>query len=159
MTTAPYTIRPATAADAETIKQIVRANPLDPNAVDWHYFLLLELIEAGKPIIASIGMVRPAGEPETEGGSTQELDSVATLPQYRRRGYAEAVVRALIARTPAPIYLLAETGLIGYYQRLGFRLMEADAPPVMRDQAEWVNRMFGDYATYHVMGNARAVRD
>ncbi len=147
MTTSAYSIRPATADDAETIKRIVRSNPLDPNAVDWHYFLVLEVIEAGKPIIASIGMVRPEGE-------VQELDSVATLPEYRRRGYAQAVVRALIARTAAPIYLLAETDLIAYYQRLGFRLMDDDAPPVMREQAEWVNRMFGDYATYHVMGNA-----
>ena len=81
---------------------------------------------------------------------------MATLPQYRRRGYAQAVVRALIARTPEPIYLLAETDLIAYYQRLGFRLMDDDAPPVMREQADWVNRMFGDYATYHVMGSPEA---
>ncbi len=147
MTPLPYTIRPATAADAATIERIVRSNPLDPNAVDWHYFLVLELIEAGKPIIASIGMVHPEGD-------VQELDSVATLPQYRRRGYAQAVVRALIARTPAPIYLLAETGLIAYYERLGFRVMDTDAPPVMRRQADWVNRMFGGSVTYHVMGNA-----
>ncbi len=155
MTTIPYTIRPATADDAEMIKHIVRANPLDPNAVDWHYFLVLELIEAGKPIIASIGMVHPEGD---AGDRVQELDSVATLPEYRRRGYAEAVVRALLARTTEPIYLLAETGLIAYYQRLGFRVMDDDAPPVMRQQAEWVNRMFGDYATYHVMGSAESER-
>lgn len=153
MTTTPYTIRPATAADAETIKRIVRSNPLDPNAVDWHYFLVLELIEAGAPVIASIGMVHPAGEGDAV---VQELDSVATLPQYRRRGYAEAVVRALIARTAASIYLLAETALIAYYERLGFHLLADDAPTVMREQADWVNRMFGDYATYHVMGSAEA---
>ena len=145
-----YTIRPAAASDAETIKRIVRANPLDPNAVDWHYFLVLEVIEDGKSVIASIGMVRP--EPES-GGGVLELDSVATVPEYRRRGYAEAVVRALIAREQQPIYLLAETDLIAYYQRLGFRLMDDDAPPIMREQADWVNRTFGDYATYHVMGN------
>ena len=73
MTTTAYTIRPATAADAGTIKQIVRANPLDPNAVDWHYFLVLELIEAGKPIIASIGMVHPAGDPKPKAVSYRSL--------------------------------------------------------------------------------------
>ncbi len=147
---AAYTIRPATSEDAETIKQIVQSNPLDPNAIDWRSFLVLEVIEDGKRTIASIGMVHPEGD---AGKQVQELDSVATVPEYRRRGYAEAVVRALIARTAAPIYLLAETDLIAYYQRLGFHVMTDDAPTIMSQQAEWVNRMFGDWATYHVMGN------
>ncbi|MEP7293165.1 MAG: GNAT family N-acetyltransferase [Chloroflexota bacterium] len=147
--TTPYTIRPATEADAETIKRIVRSNPLDPNAVDWRYFLVLEVVEDGKAKIASIGMVHPEGE-------VQELDSVATLPEYRKRGYAEAIVRALIERIPQSIYLLSETKLIAYYEKLGFRVMSADeAPRVMTDQAEWVNRMFGDTITYTVMGMSK----
>lgn len=141
-----YTIRPATQADAETIKKIVRSNPLDPNAIDWHYFLVLEVIENGKPKIASIGMIHPEGD-------VNELDSVATLKEYRRRGYAEAVVRALVERTPKPIYLLSETKLIPYYERLGFRLLSREeAPSVMTEQCDWVNRMFGDEVTYYVMG-------
>lgn len=141
----PYTIRPAVEADAETIKRMVRSAPLDPNAIDWRYFLVLEVVDGGKPIIASIGMVRPEGD-------IYELDSVVTLPEYRRRGYAEAVVRALIERSPRPLCLLAETDLIAYYQRFGFRLLGDESPQVMTEQCEWVNRMFGDYATYHVMG-------
>jgi N-acetylglutamate synthase-like GNAT family acetyltransferase len=142
----PYAIRPAAESDAETIKQIVRSNPLDPNAIDWRYFLVLEVTENGAPKIASIGMVRPEAD-------VYELDSVATLPQYRRRGYAEALVRALVERSQKPIYLLSETKLIPYYERLGFRLFSReDAPQVMTEQADMVNRYFGGDVTYTVMG-------
>ena len=107
---------------------------------------MLEVVEDGAPKIVSIGMVHPEGD-------IQELDSVATLPEYRKRGYAEAIVRALIEHIPESIYLLSETDLIAYYEKLGFRVMTAEeAPRVMTEQAEWVNRMFGDTVTYSVMG-------
>lgn len=141
-----YTIRPATEADAETIKRIVRSNPLDPNAIDWHYFLVLEVVENGAPKIACIGMVRPEAD-------VYEIDSVATLKEYRKRGYAEALVRALIERSPKPIYLLSETKLIPYYERLGFRVFgREDAPPVMTEQMDMVNRYFSGSVVYSVMG-------
>jgi N-acetylglutamate synthase-like GNAT family acetyltransferase len=143
-----YTIRPATADDAETIKRMMRSAPLNPNAIDWHYFLVLEVVEDGKPKIASIGMVHPAG-------SVYEIDSITTSPEYRRRGYAAAIVRALIERSPHPLYLLSETDLIEFYEKLGFRVFKPnEAPDEMREEAEMVNRWFGGRVTYHVMGNA-----
>jgi N-acetylglutamate synthase-like GNAT family acetyltransferase len=141
-----YTIRPATAADAETIKRMVRAAPLNPNAIDWHYFFVLEIVENGTKKIVSIGMVHPEGD-------VQEIDSVVTRPEYRRRGYAEAVVRALIEHSPGALYLLAETELISYYEKLGFRVMNAEeAPAAMTEQANWVNNFLSGRVTYHVMG-------
>ena len=141
-----YVIRAATAADAQTIKRIVRAEPLDPNAIQWEYFLVLEVTEQGQKRIASIGMVRPEGD-------VHEIDSVATRPEYRGHGYAPALVRALMDKAPRPLYLLAETKLIAFYERLGFRLFDStDAPRVMSDQAAWVNKWFGGRTTYHVMG-------
>lgn len=143
---ADYTIRPATEADAETIKRMVRAAPLDPNAIDWHYFLVLEIVEAGEPKIVCIGMVHPEGD-------VQEVDSVVTQPEYRQRGYAQALVQALIERAGKPIYLLAEPKLIPYYEKFGFHLMDADeAPPVMTEQANWVNDFLGGRVMYSVMG-------
>ena len=140
-----YTIRPATADDAETIMRMVRTAPLDPNAIDWHYFLVLEIVEDDTVKIVSIGMVRPEGD-------IYEIDSVVTRQEYRRRGYAEAVVRALIERTPHAVYLLAEDALIAYYEKFGFRVMQDDAPQVMREQAEWINNFLGGRIAYHVMG-------
>ena len=141
-----YAIRPATEVDAETIKRMVRSAPLDPNAVDWHYFLVLEIVENGRPKIVSIGMVHPEG-------NVQEVDSVVTLPDYRKRGYAEAVVHALIERAGSPLYLLAEDALIAYYEKFGFHVMDAaEAPKVMTKQADWVNDFLGGRVTYHVMG-------
>lgn len=143
---ADYTIRAAAETDAETIKRMVRSAPLDPNAIDWHYFLVLEIVEAGTPKIVSIGMVHP------EGG-VNEVDSVVTLNDYRKRGYAEAVVHALIERAGKPLYLLAEPKLIPYYEKFGFHVMGADeAPPVMTEQANWVNDFLGGRVIYSVMG-------
>lgn len=146
MTTQAYSIRAATADDADTIKQMVRSAPLNPNAIDWRYFLVLEVEEAGKPKIVSIGMAQPEG-------AIWEIDSVTTRREYRGRGYAAAVVRALLERAPRPLYLLAETDLVAYYERLGFRVLPRDeSPPEMREQVEWLDRMFGDQVRYHVMG-------
>lgn len=141
-----YAIRAATAADAEIIKRMVRSAPLDPNAIDWHYFLVLEIVEDGVKKIVSIGMVRPEGD-------IHEIDSIVTRPEYRRRGYGEAIVRALIAHAPHPLYLLSETALIPYYEKLGFRVMKADeSPQVMTEQAKWVNNFLKGKRIYHVMG-------
>jgi len=141
-----YSIRPATAADAETIKRMVRAAPLNPNAIDWHYFLVLEIVENGVKKIVSIGMVHPEGD-------VQEIDSVVTRPEYRRQGYAKAIVQALIEHSPGPLYLLAETDLIPYYENLGFQVMNAEeAPQAMTEQANWVNNFLKDRVIYHVMG-------
>lgn len=142
-----YTIRPAAEADAEIIKRMVRSAPLDPNAVDWHYFLVLEVVEAGQPQIVCIGMVHPEGD-------VQEVDSVVTLEAYRRRGYAEAVVNALIERAGKPLYLLAEPKLIPYYEKFGFRVMDTpEAPTTMVEQRDWVNDFLkGRYPAYSVMG-------
>lgn len=141
-----YTIRPAAEADAETIKRMVRSAPLNPSAIDWHYFVVLEVLEAGAPKIASIGMAYPVE-------NFYELDSVMTDPAYRKRGYAEAVVNALIERMPRPIYLLAETALIHYYDKIGFKLItREEAPHEMVEQVEWLDETFGKYVQYSIMG-------
>lgn len=141
-----YTIRPATAADAETIKKMVRSAPLNPNAIDWHYFWVLEIVENRVKKIVSMGMVHPEGD-------IQEIDSVVTHPDYRRRGYAEAIVRALIEHSPGALYLLAETALVPYYEKLGFRQMNAEeSPQAMTEQADWINNYLKGRVTYHVMG-------
>lgn len=146
-----YAIRPATAADSETIIRMVRSAPLNPNAVDWRYFLVLEIMEDEVPKIASIGMLHPEGD-------ILELDSVTTDPAYRRQGYAAAVVQAWIVRTPQPIYLLAETELVGYYERLGFRMLEHDeSPRVMIEQVKWLNNWLKGEVVYHIMGNGERV--
>lgn len=144
----PYTIRRATAEDADTIKQMVRSAPLDPNAIDWQYFTVLEIIEDGKSTIASIGMVRPEKD-------IYEIDSVVTREQYRGRGYAAAVVQALIDRAPRPLYLLAETALVPYYERFGFQTIPTqESPDAIREQAEWLNDWLRGRVEYHVMGKA-----
>lgn len=144
----PYTIRQATAEDADTIKQMVRSAPLDPNAIDWQYFTVLEIIEDGKSTIASIGMVRPEKD-------IYEIDSVVTREQYRGRGYAAAVVQALIDRAPRPLYLLAETALVPYYERFGFQTIPTqESPDAIREQAEWLNDWLRGRVEYHVMGKA-----
>lgn len=138
-------IRRATADDAPLIKALVRAEPLDPNAIDWRYFHVLEIEHEGQPTIAAIGMLRPEGD-------LYEIDSITTRPAFRRRGFAAAIVRALLALGLRPVYLLAESDLVAYYARLGFAVVPPDAAPiVMRDQAEFVNGLFRGQRQYHIM--------
>lgn len=145
MSSPVFRIRRAAANDAPLIKALVRAEPLDPNAIDWRYFHVLEIEHDAQPTIAAIGMLRPEGD-------IYEIDSVTTRPAFRRRGYASAIVRALLAVGLRPVYLLAESDLVAYYERLGFVVVSADqAPPVMRDQAEFVNGLFRGQRQYHIM--------
>jgi N-acetylglutamate synthase-like GNAT family acetyltransferase len=81
-----------------------------------------------------------------------EIDSVVTLKEYRGKGYAAAVVGALLNRAPRPLYLLAETDLVAYYGRFGFQIIpDAEAPDAMREQVEWLNEWLRGRVQYHVM--------
>ena len=75
---------------------------------------------AGRPI-SIVALVRSAG--------VLGVYSLGTLPEYRRRGYGEALLRAAVAQmqsapgTPAEEPLVLESTEAGYrlYRRLGFR--------------------------------------
>ncbi len=115
-------IRPATAADDATIRQMVRAAHLDPTSLKWEHFLVAE--QDGK--IIGIGQIKPyPGCPE--------LGSLVVLPEYRRQGIAAELIAALQARAGRPLYLLCQHHMADYYARFGFRRIHYwDAPRLLK---------------------------
>ena len=119
----PLTIRPAAAADQAAIRAIVRAAPLNPIGIDWPRFLL---VASGEQIVG-IGQVKPHGD------GTRELASIAVVPEWRGRGIASMIVRALLVRETGTLYLMCAPEMAGYYPRFGFRrLAPAELPPYFR---------------------------
>lgn len=114
MSDAAIHIRPATEADAKTIKRMVRAAQLDPTSLKWQNFLIAE--HAGS--IVGIGQVKPY-----RGG--KELGSLMVVSRWRKQGVGGAIVRALIDREQDNLFLLCSARLESYYAQFGFRRVGA----------------------------------
>jgi len=116
-------IRPAQAADQPAIRAIVCAARLNPRDLDWQRFLVAE--EAGR--IVGVGQVKPHGD------GSRELASLAVIPELQTQGIGGALMYALLAREPGPVYLMCMDRLEPYYKRFGFRrLARADLPSSFR---------------------------
>ena len=89
-----FYIRPARAADAATIRSMIRAERLDPLNVHWENFLIAE---TGGRIIG-IGQIKPYP-------GARELGSLAVAADQRQTGVGGAIINALIARENGPLYL------------------------------------------------------
>jgi GNAT superfamily N-acetyltransferase len=65
-----------------------------------------------------------------------EVDAVYTPDQYRGRGYARMVVRALVdACGNEPLYMHSTLDLVGFYGTFGFvEIRESDLPASIRDR-------------------------
>ncbi len=70
-----------------------------------------------------------------------EVDAVYTPDQYRGRGYARMVVRALVdACGNEPLYMHSTLDLVGFYGTFGFvEIREGDLPLSIRDRFSFAN--------------------
>ena len=102
-------VRTAGPGDAAAIRQMVRAARLDPTQLRWPQFLVIERDGA---IIACGQLRRFRG--------AQELGSLVVVPSWQGRGLGGLLVRHLIARATAPLYLECQGALVAYYARFGF---------------------------------------
>lgn len=117
-------IRPATKQDDATIKQMVSKEHLDPTSVKWQHFLVAE--RDGK--IVGIGQVK-------EYPGCQELGSLVVLPEYRGRGIAGELIKALEARAGRPLYLTCRDRMQHYYERFGYQripILKAPRPILVK---------------------------
>lgn len=113
-------IRPARAADRRAIRRLVVAARLNPLDLDWRRFLVAE--RAGR-IIGTIQV-------RYHADGTRELASLAVVPTAQGIGLGAALIDALCAREAPPLYLFCASGLVGYYERFGFRPVAIrDLPP------------------------------
>ena len=64
-------------------------------------------------------------------GEMMELDDLYILPPFRSRGIGTAIIRKCCAGTGLPVMLYVftgNTGALGLYRRLGFRVAETVSP-------------------------------
>ena len=69
------------------------------------------------------------GQLKRVSGGLTELASLAVRPAYRHLGVARALIEHLLADAPRPVYLTCRSGLSGFYEKFGFKVMDADEMP------------------------------
>ena len=131
-------IRPATEADQPTIIRLIKEANLNRMNLKWPNFVVAE--EDG----AIVGL----GQVKLHGDGSRELASIAVAPARQSQGIGSAIIKVLLAREPgAVLHLTCRRELGGYYERFGFRRVEAaDYPPYFKRLMTVVNvvaRVFG----------------
>ena len=126
-----YSLRPANAADARTIRQIISMVHINPMALSWQRFILA---------VDQKGNVIGCGQVKPHGDGTRELASIAVLPEWRGRGVARAIIDYLLEQHPGRLYLTCRSQLGPLYQKFGFQTVDkAEMPPYFKRIRRLVN--------------------
>lgn len=135
--TSEYRLRPATAADAALIRQIISRVHINPTALDWHRFILA---------VDETGNVIACGQVKPHAGGLQELASLAVLPAWRGRGVAREIIEYLMQQHPGRLFLTCRASLEPLYQKFGFQAINYEEMPVyyrhLSRLANVFNRLF-----------------
>jgi N-acetylglutamate synthase-like GNAT family acetyltransferase len=133
----PLAIRPATQADQETIRRLIKEAGINPMSLNWPHFIVAE--DAGA--IVAIGQVK------THGDGSRELASIAVVPARQSQAIGGAIIKALLDREPGVVHLTCRSQLQGYYERFGFRRLDpAEFPRYFKRMVPVINmvaRRFG----------------
>ncbi len=73
-----------------------------------------------------------------------ELASLAVADDARAKGVGRAIVDSVLSRTTAPVYLICEDHVVGFFRRFSFSLiLPEEAPLVLRPKLEYFTRHIG----------------
>lgn len=115
-----YSLRPATAADAKTIRRIISLVQINPISLNWRRFVLA----VDEEEIIACGQVKPHAD------GSLELASIAVLPDWRGRGIARTIIGHLLSQYPGRLYLTCRSQLGSMYQKFGFHAIQiVNMPP------------------------------
>jgi N-acetylglutamate synthase-like GNAT family acetyltransferase len=115
-----FTLRPASQADGQAIRDLVHLGRINPAGLDWRRFIVAE---AGPGQVIACGQVKPHRD------GSRELASIVVHPAWRGQGAARAVIERLIAEQEGPLYLMCRAQLGAFYARFGFRSLDRDEMP------------------------------
>jgi len=128
-----FTLRPATQADAWSIRWLVWRAALNPTDLAWQRFIVATGPD-GKVI--GCGQIKPHKD------GTHELASITVERQWRGQGVASAVIQRLIQQHPDTLYLMCRSPLGPFYHRFDFRsIEEAQMPPYFRSVSRLVRKL------------------
>ncbi len=128
-----YSLRPAAAGDAASIRRVTALVSNNPMALDWRRFTLA---------IDRQGQVIGCGQVKPHRDGTRELASIAVLPEWRGRGVARRVIEHLLAETPGRLYLTCRDELGPMYAKFGFKGVEYAAMPAYFKRISRLVRLF-----------------
>jgi N-acetylglutamate synthase-like GNAT family acetyltransferase len=115
-----FSLRPATRADARTIREIITRVNINPMGLSWVRFILA-VDQAGN--IVGCGQVKPHSD------GTSELASIAVLPEWRGKGVARGIIEHLLEKHPGRLFLTCRSQLEPLYQNFGFQIIEEAEMP------------------------------
>lgn len=115
-----YTLRPATKADAARIRQIISLVQINPISLNWRRFILATDREDR---IIGCGQLKPHAD------GSQELASIAVLPDWRGKGIARTIIDHLLEQYPGTLFLTCRSQLEPMYQKFGFQSLQFDDMP------------------------------
>ena len=126
----PLTIRPATQEDQGTIRRLIKEAGINRMSLNWPNFLMAE----------KDGAVVGIGQVKTHRDGSRELASLAVVPARQGQGVGSALIKALLAREHGLVHLTCRSQLQGYYDRFGFRRLEAaEFPPYFKRMIPIIN--------------------
>ncbi|MCF6278578.1 MAG: GNAT family N-acetyltransferase [Anaerolineales bacterium] len=119
-----FILRPAQAADAPAIRNLVRASHINPTGLKWPRFIVAE---------SQTGEFLACGQLKPHADGTLEMASIAVQKEYRHEGLARAVIERLMYEAPRPLYLMCRAQLGTLYEKFGFYTLRPDEmPPYFR---------------------------
>jgi N-acetylglutamate synthase-like GNAT family acetyltransferase len=129
--TAIYRLRPATAQDADTIRQIISLVHINPMGLDWQRFILA---------VDDQGSIIGCGQVKPHQDGSRELASIAVLPNWRDKGIARAIIEHLLTTHPGTLYLTCRSQLEPLYEKFGFKVVKlTEMPPYFKKISRLVN--------------------
>ncbi|MFN2139626.1 MAG: GNAT family N-acetyltransferase [Candidatus Promineifilaceae bacterium] len=115
---ANFTIRTAIESDQPVIKDLIHEAGINPLGLHWSRFLVAANQEG---TVVGCGQVKPHRD------GSRELASLAVARDWRRRGVAGEIIRALQQKHEAPLWLTCMDQLVSFYQPFGFVRIESAA--------------------------------
>ena len=112
-------IRPARQEDQQTIVSLVHQAKINPRNLYWQNFLIAE--EDGQ--VVGVRQVR------VHAGGTREVGSGVVLPEYRHQGISARLMNEILVRETGPLYTMINEKWTPYYEKFGFRRVDANQLP------------------------------
>jgi GNAT superfamily N-acetyltransferase len=141
-----FSLRDAQEIDDAVIHSLIRSAHINPLGIDWRRFLVA---------IDHHGQVVGCGQVKVHRGGARELASIVTVPGWRKRGVASAIIERLMTTSSPPLWLTCRSGLVPFYLRFGFREVgpQADQPAYFRR----IRKLAGTLALLASVGERLAV--
>ncbi|MBE9478889.1 MAG: GNAT family N-acetyltransferase [Chloroflexi bacterium] len=129
-------IRPARRDDAHKIASMVKDARLNPLGIRWERFRVA--MDSREEVIG-------CAQVKDHRDGSMELASLVVRAKWRGHGVGRALVKALQIEHGPPLWLTSRSSLVPYYQRFGFRELEAGVhkPAYFR----WVSRLVNTVGT------------